>query len=203
MLRREVDSGSRLGRFVGGLMAEGNLVEDGLMNQIVGERLRQPDCMNGFLLDGYPRTVTQAYFLDDWLLQNGWDRPVALHFDVPNEELVMRLAGRRQCSQCGHIYGSVPNGGSIANEIEDCPRDGAPLVCRIDDSPAAVRERLQIYHRTAGPLLRHYQEGDYHCIAAVRSPDEVFSGIIRIFEDWQGALADPRPSRLAQFGAAN
>lgn len=197
MLRREVESGSLLGQQVASLMAEGKLVEDGLMNRVVAERLSQPDCSQGFLLDGYPRTAAQARFLDDWLLEHGWDAPVAVHLDVPSEEVVARLAARRQCPQCGQIYSSTPTG------PERCAQDASPLMCRIDDNPTAVRERLRIYRQTADPLLRHYQNGDYHHIAAGQAPDEVFRGIMRVFEVSPGVLAEQRPSRLAEFRAAH
>jgi adenylate kinase len=196
MLRREVESASLLGRRVAQLMAEGKLVDDDLMNQVVAERLRQPDCSNGFLLDGYPRTISQAFFLDEWLGQQGWGAPVTLHLDVPGEEVVARLAGRRQCPECSQIYSATTVG------PERCDRDGAALVCRVDDNPSAVRQRLQIYDETADPLVRHYQNGNYHRIAAVRPPDEVFSGILRIFQERQPMLTDPRPARLAHFRAA-
>ncbi|HEX4229589.1 MAG TPA: nucleoside monophosphate kinase [Bryobacteraceae bacterium] len=196
MLRHEVESGSVLGRTVAALMAQGKLVEDGLMNQVVAERLSQSDCSNGFLLDGYPRTVEQARFLDGWLRERGWDAPVALHLDVAREEVVARLAARRQCPQCGQIYGSAPAG------PQQCARDGSALVSRVDDEPDAVRERLRIYKQTADPLLRHYQSGDYHHIAASRSPEEVFSCIMQIFGDWQGVLSEPQPLRLAGYQVA-
>jgi adenylate kinase len=196
MLRREVESGSLLGRAVGALMAEGKLVEDGLMNQVVAERLSQPDCCEGFLLDGFPRTFEQARFLDGWLQERGWDAPVAIHLDVPAEEVIARLAARRQCPQCGQIYSSAPAG------PERCGRDGAALVSRVDDEPAAVRERLRIYKQTAEPLLRYYQNGDYHHISAGRSPDEVFSCIMQAFGEWRRVVTEPRPAFRERLSAS-
>jgi len=197
MLRREVQSGSVLGQKVAAVMAEGKLVDDGLMNQVVAERLSQLDCCQGFLLDGYPRTIEQARFLDNWLTERDWDAPVVLHLDVPTEEVVARLAARRQCSQCSQIYSSASEG------PDRCAKDGAPLMCRIDDNPVAVRERLRIYRQTAEPLLRHYQDGDYHHIGGGHSPDEVFRGVMRVLEAGPGVLSEPRPFQITHLGAAS
>ncbi len=176
MLRRECQSGSHLGWAVQTVMASGQLVSDELINQVVTSRLGHRDCENGCILDGYPRTVSQARFLDSLLKASKKTRPVVFDFHVESEIIVSRLSRRRQCSQCGRIF-------SIDTESKSellCDRDGAPLIERADDSPAAVRERLRQHARNSGELARYYAAKNYHRICAARAPAEISDELLSL-----------------------
>jgi adenylate kinase len=182
MLRREIETGSDLGRKLESVLRSGRLVEDNQMNQIVEARLREPDCGAGCILDGYPRTARQAAFLDGLLRRFRAPRPIVFNFAVSAEKLIERLRGRRQCPACGQIYSS-PNGTSAAPVL--CQNDRSVLIPRADDQPAAIRERLRIHDSNSAELVRYYQNSNYHYLSAERSPEAVTA---QVFE----ALGLPR-----------
>jgi adenylate kinase len=172
MLRRESESGSVLGKAVQFILAAGKLVSDELMNQVVARRLRDCDCNSGCVLDGYPRTASQARFLDRLLRRLKMSHPVVFHFDIPCEDVVARLGRRRQCAQCGRIF-SVDNGLS-------CDQDGSPLIQRTDDRAAAIRERLRLYKQNADALVHYYRNKDYYRISATRAPEQIGDELLAI-----------------------
>lgn len=174
MLRRECQSGSNLGKAVQNVLASGALVGDELMNEVVAKRLAQADCEQGCILDGYPRTISQARFLDRLVSKLKLSRPVVFDFDIDCEEVVARLSRRRQCSECGRIF-SINGDSEIV-----CDRDGSKLVQRPDDNPATIRERLKLYERNAGELLRHYAKKEYHRLCAMRTPEQVSDEVLSI-----------------------
>ena len=174
MLRREIETGSDLGRKLESVLRSGRLVEDEQMNRIVEARLRESDCKAGCILDGYPRTARQATFLDGLLRGLHGPRPIVFNFGVSAEQLIERLKGRRQCPACGRIYGS-PNGGTSAPLL--CQNDRSVLIPRADDQPAAIRERLRIHSGNSAELVRYYKDSDYHYISAERSPEAVTAQI--------------------------
>jgi adenylate kinase len=177
MLRRECQSGSPLGLTVKAILASGQLVDDDLVNQVVASRLRTCDCNPGCILDGYPRTISQARFLDALLDSMNWRRPVVFDFQIPTEEIVSRLGRRRQCVQCGRSF-SVDTEADPAELL--CDRDAAPLVQRTDDNPETVRERLRQYERYAAELVGYYRSRNYHRISAARSPEEISDQLFQI-----------------------
>jgi adenylate kinase len=130
-------------------MDRGELVDDQTMVAIVRERLKQQDTDAGFVLDGFPRTVSQAQALDSIIHERSKGPLIVVDIDVPEAELVRRLAGRRICSKCGENAG--PDDGDI------CRRCGGDLISRADDSEAVVRERLKVYHRATEPLVGFYR----------------------------------------------
>ena len=130
-------------------MDRGELVDDETMVAIVRERLKQPDTGAGFVLDGFPRTVSQAGALDRIVEERGNGPLIVVDIAVPEAELVRRLAGRRICSKCGE--NATPDNG------ETCRRCGGNLIQRADDTEAVVRERLKVYHRTTEPLVDYYR----------------------------------------------
>lgn len=136
IFRLECQSASSIGRLARALIQRGELMPDELTNEIVTARLRQPDCRDGFLLDGYPRTVPQAKFLDQFLKSRGFPAPAVIHLEVSCELLVARLAARRQCSACNRIYNLISQPPARADR---CDRDGARLVRRADDRKAASK----------------------------------------------------------------
>jgi adenylate kinase len=177
MLRAEIRAGSDLGKAAQSTIASGGLVSDGLVNQILKARIAEPDCSRGFILDGYPRTVEQAEFLDRTLEEMGLGRPVVLYFEVPRDALVGRMSARRFCNNCGRTYNIL----SVRPKRPGrCDEDGEPLVIRKDDREEVIRERLRAYDDQTRPILAHYS--DYHQIQGDRSPAYIFEALVGIIE---------------------
>ena len=174
MLRAACQSGSPIGRAVVAILAKGALVGDDIVNQIVIERLSQSDCANGFLLDGYPRTLAQGVFLHEFFQQRGLPEPKIIHLDVPSSVLVDRLCARRQCPKCLHIY-NVKTQPPKVDGVCDC--DGETLMTRKDDCEETVMERFRTYERLTGPLIGFYRNGDYHRVDGTRAPDRIWPEI--------------------------
>jgi adenylate kinase len=180
MLRSEIQGGTKLGEAVRCIMTSGGLVGDDLVNEMLAHRVAQPDCLNGFLLDGYPRTVYQAEFLDRLLTERSLPKPIILHLDVPLDALQGRLTSRRQCPKCGTIYNLLHQPPKKAGL---CDNDGTPLITRRDDQDEVVRERLRTYEAQTRPVLAHYQDRKhYYQIRGDRSPQYIFEAITGIIE---------------------
>jgi adenylate kinase len=174
MLRAECEAGTPLGKIASEVLAKGHLVSDDLVNQMLIGRLAKPDCQDGFLLDGYPRTVPQAVFLEGFLESHGFPPPTVIHLATPISVLVERISARRQCPKCGKIYNLLfqpPKKKGV------CDVDGTPLIRRADDTVEIVRERLNSYEQLTAPVIAHYAGGDYHPIPANRPPAEIFRDI--------------------------
>ncbi|MDI3316675.1 MAG: adenylate kinase [Bacillota bacterium] len=171
MFRAAVRDQTPLGREAQRYMEAGELVPDEVTIGIVEERLRARDCQNGFILDGFPRTVAQAEALDRILSAMGRPLDRAVEFRVDEEEVVRRLAGRRSCPQCGAVYNvhtQPPRQAGV------CDRCGSQLVQREDDREETVRARLAVYRTQTAPLIGFYeQSGRLVRIDAARRPDEV------------------------------
>lgn len=174
MLRAEVEAATPLGLQVQSTLAAGALVSDEMVNNIVVSRITRPDCVNGFLLDGYPRTVSQAHFLDAQLVTMGLRPPTIFHLATPKSVLIERISSRRQCPQCGRIYNLLFKPPLKPGVCDD---DGTRLVRRSDDSVEVVSARLEAYDRQTAPIMIHYASGDYHSIPANRPPTEIFRDI--------------------------
>jgi len=181
MLREHVKLETELGRKARAIMARGELVPDSLVSEMVGKRLAQPDVKRGFLLDGYPRNLSQALTLDEILssLAQGIDQVLALR--VAQEELVRRLTGRRVCGQCGagyHLVSQPPR------QPERCDRCGGELVQRPDDREEVVRERLRVYEEQTRPLLDHYRQlGLLSELEGTGSPESITASLVRAIEE--------------------
>ena len=154
MLRDAVHRQTPLGQEVEGIMASGGLIDDRLITAIVRERLRETDCRNGFLLDGFPRTVPQARALDRLIV--GRAPLVILEVACPDEDILRRLASRVVCSECG-------KNAEAEGEFAPCHDCGGPLVQRTDDEEAVVRNRLAVYRAQTAPLVDYYQERPTYC----------------------------------------
>jgi adenylate kinase len=150
MLRAAIKAGSELGNQAKAVMDAGQLVSDDLIIGLVKERVAQEDCKAGFLLDGFPRTIPQA----DAMKQNGIDVDHVLEFDVPDEVIVERMAGRRVHSGSGRVYHIVYNPPKVAGKDD---LTGDELSIRPDDEETTVRKRLAIYHDQTKPLVNFYQ----------------------------------------------
>jgi adenylate kinase len=180
MLRSEIQGGTKLGEAVRCIMTSGGLVGDDLVNEMLAHRVSQPDCLNGFLLDGYPRTVDQAEYLDCLIAERHLPKPIILHLDVPLDALLGRLTSRRQCPTCGTIYNLLHQ---PPKKKGVCDNDGTPLITRKDDQEEVVRERLRTYEAQTRPVLAHYQDRKYfYQIRGDRSPQYIFEVITGIIE---------------------
>jgi adenylate kinase len=157
MLREAVAAGTPLGREAQCIMETGGLVPDDVMIGLIAERLRQPDAVSGFILDGFPRTIAQAEALDRLLKDLEQRLDAVVYFQVAEAELIRRLTGRRLCRQCQtafHVVSAPPKREGV------CDRCGGELYQRDDDSEATVRHRLQVYERQTAPLLDYYRDRD-------------------------------------------
>ncbi len=151
LLRQAVREGTPLGRRAADIMARGALVGDDIVIGIVRERITQPDCRRGYILDGFPRTLAQAEALDR--LEDG-RKEIALALEVKDEIVVARLSGRRVCDDCSAIFNVA---GKPPREAGVCDHCGGPLQQRPDDGEAVVRARLEVYRRATAPLLDYYK----------------------------------------------
>lgn len=175
MFRLAIKEGTDLGNKAKAFMDQGELVPDEVTIGIVKERLSKSDCENGFLLDGFPRTIAQAEALQTLLIDLNQTIDHVIHVDVPEENLVERLTGRRVCPTCGTTYHMLYN--PPANEGV-CDKDSTPLIQREDDKPETVKKRLAVNVKQTKPLLDFYQDKGY--LTAVNGDqeiDEVFGDI--------------------------
>lgn len=154
MFRAECKAGTPLGKAACTILSKGGLVGDEIVNGIVGNRIARADCANGFLLDGYPRTVPQARHFSSLLQERGLPDPVVIHLDVPDNALIGRLTARRQCPKCLHIYNLQSQPPRVAGI---CDADGAELLTREDDREEVIRQRLKAYQELTGPVLDWFQ----------------------------------------------
>jgi adenylate kinase len=175
MLRGHVKNGTELGKQAKAHMDSGGLVPDDLIVAMAAERLEEDDARDGFILDGFPRTVAQAEALDKQLKAVGRRVTAALLIDVPDEEVVKRISGRRVCVKAGHNYHvdlDPPKNEGV------CDQDGSRLIQRDDDKPDVVRERLNVYHEKTAPLIDYYDaQGLMRRIDGTRSPTDVHDHI--------------------------
>lgn len=158
MFRSAIKEGTTLGKKAKAFMDEGNLVPDEVTIGIVEERLQKDDCKDGFLLDGFPRTIAQAEALDALLSSMNKRIDHVLHIDVPEENLVERLTGRRICPSCGATYHVLYN---PPKEEGKCDNDNSELIQRDDDQPETVKNRLAVNIKQTQPLLDFYQKQGY------------------------------------------
>lgn len=175
MFRLAIKEGTELGKQAQAYMDQGDLVPDEVTIGIVEERLRKDDCKNGFLLDGFPRTIAQAEALQTLLTSMNESIDYVLHVDVPEDNLVERLTGRRICPTCGATYHVMYN--PPAKE-GICDKDGSTLIQREDDQPETVKNRLAVNIKQTKPLLDFYQEkGLLVSINGDQDIDQVFKDI--------------------------
>lgn len=155
LLRYNRDHGTPLGLQAKAVMDQGKLVPDDLVNQMVAERLKEPDTANGYILDGYPRTLGQAAWLDQHIGTEPGTLPViAVSIQVSYNQLLRRITGRRVCPVCGTIYNIYLQPPKVD---EKCDRDGTPLTRRSDDSEEVFRERMRTYESQTAPVVEHYR----------------------------------------------
>jgi adenylate kinase len=175
MLRDNVKSGTELGKEAQKYMDAGDLVPDDLIVAMAADRLGAEDALDGFILDGFPRTLEQGKALDETLSEGARRVTAAILIDVPDEEVVRRISGRRVCVKAGHNYHvdfDPPKNDGV------CDQDGSRLIQRDDDQPEVVQNRLRVYHAQTEPLIDYYDErGLMRRIDGTRSPAEVHDHI--------------------------
>jgi len=179
MFRAECKAGTDLGRLACAVLKSGGLVDDTVVDQIVAGRIRQPDCASGFLLDGYPRTLKQATFLDGLLQKLGLPEPIAIHLDMPAQVLVSRITARRQCGTCGRVYNMLSQPPKIG---EICDDDHTPLIRREDDTEETILARLKAYHDATGPMIAYYANGGCRRVDATGTPEQISREIERLLD---------------------
>lgn len=180
ILREAVARGTELGRKAREYMNKGELVADEVVIGIVRERLAEPDCRNGFLLDGFPRTVVQADALGKVLEEVGTGLDAVIDIVVDEQELLRRLTARRVCSNCGRVYHLVFDPPKREGICDDC---GGPLVQREDDKVDTVRNRLRVYDEQTAPLIDYYRRlGLLQEIDGAKTPAEVFVQIREVLK---------------------
>jgi len=176
MLRAAKQAKTPLGLEAESYMNSGKLVPDDVVVGLIRERLKSPDTLNGFILDGFPRTVAQAEALGQLLNELGRKLEAVLNLEVPEQELVERLTGRRACPNCGagyHLKFSPPR------HDEVCDRCGAALIQREDDREDTIRHRLKVYDNQTAPLVKYYEKsGQLAPIPGTGSTDEVFQRLV-------------------------
>lgn len=189
ILREAVQSGTELGRRVKAVMDRGELVSDDLITGIVRERLGRADVVDGFVLDGFPRTVPQAQALDG--IMAGRDPLVVVVIEVPDEELVKRVQARRVCKECGT---NVSAFGSNPSAVSRCEKCGGELVTRSDDTEAVVRDRLRVYWRDTQPMIEYYSERPtFRAIDGAQGPELVRQALVAAVSAIAGAAGLSMP----------
>lgn len=178
IFRANIKNGTELGRQAKEYMDKGLLVPDELTVKILLDRVAQADCSNGYVLDGFPRTIPQAEVLDEALTKLGEKIDFAINVDVPDENIVKRMSGRRACLKCGatyHIEHIPPKKEGI------CDTCGSELVLRDDDKPETVLSRLKVYHDQTQPLIDFYTaKGVLKTVDGTVDMKDVFSAIVKI-----------------------
>ena len=179
LLRDAVSRKTPLGQQVSAIMERGDLVADDLVVKMVEERIAEPDCTDGYILDGFPRTINQARMMED----SGHERrEITIEIYLPDEAVIERLSARRICSRCGRIYNLLGQKPQSENVCDVCSGD---LIQRDDDKPEVIRDRLRIYHEQTKPLVDHYKtKSNYFAINGDGPVEDIFARVRRIIDDF-------------------
>ncbi len=178
LLRAAVSAGTPLGKEAKSYMDKGELVPDRVVLGMVEERLKQDDCKKGYILDGFPRNVSQADALDKMLSSLGMSLDAALSVDVPFDELMKRLTGRRTCKSCGQMYNIYFNPPKKEGICDKC---GGELFQRDDDKEETIKKRLEVYNSQTAPLIEYYsKKGILKSVSGTGSIDEIFNNICKL-----------------------
>ena len=175
IFRANIKNGTELGKKAQSYMDQGLLVPDELVCDLVVDRIQQEDCKNGYVLDGFPRTIPQAESLTAALEKLGTKIDYAINVEVPDENILKRMGGRRACLACGATYHVEFNAPKTA---DICDTSGAGLVLREDDKPETVQKRLDVYHAQTQPLIEYYTKaGALAEVDGTQGMDDVFKAI--------------------------
>ena len=178
IFRANIKEGTELGKKAKEYMDQGALVPDSLTLDLIMDRFKAPDCANGYVLDGFPRTIPQAEALTKTLAEAGAAMDYAINVEVPDAAIVERMSGRRACLKCGATYHIVY---SPTKEEGKCDTCGGELIIRDDDKPETVQKRLTVYHDQTQPLIDYYRNMNIlKSVDGTKPMDEVFSDIVNI-----------------------
>lgn len=178
IFRANIKNNTELGQKAKSYMDKGELVPDELVVDLVVDRIKADDCANGYVLDGFPRTIPQAEALDAALAAINDKVDYAINVEVPDENIINRMSGRRACVACGATYHVV----HIPTKVEGvCDKCGADLILRDDDKPETVKNRLNVYHEQTQPLIDYYTAKNVlHEVDGTKAMEDVFSSIVSI-----------------------
>ncbi|MCM1158415.1 MAG: adenylate kinase [Bacteroidales bacterium] len=180
IFRANIKNGTELGAKAKEYMDKGLLVPDELVVDLVIDRFKEPDCENGYVLDGFPRTIPQAEALDKALTAIGENVDYAINVEVPDENIINRMGGRRACVGCGATYHIVYSPTKVEGKCDTC---GADLIIRDDDKPETVKNRLNVYHEQTQPLIDYYTDkGITREVDGTVDMKEVFAEIVKILD---------------------
>lgn len=175
LLRDKVNKETDLGKLAKGFMDKGELVPDELIVGMIKERTKEKDCKRGFILDGFPRTLSQAESLENMLEQNNLGVDMVFLFNVSEQEIIKRLTGRRICERCGalyHVYYNPPHKENI------CDRCGGKLITRDDDNEETVKNRIEVYEKNTAPLIGFYKkQNKLYTINGTGKVEQIFKEI--------------------------
>lgn len=175
MIRAEISAKSPLGLAAESLIKEGKLISDDVIIKMLGERLKEDNCKNGFILDGVPRTIAQAEEIDRIVKIDA-----VVDIEVSDEVIIERLGGRRECSGCGATYHLKYNPPRVGNKCDKC---GKELTMRADDSPETIKNRLEVYHSQTEPLKEYYKAKNLlSAFDGTKAIDEISKDIISALE---------------------
>jgi adenylate kinase len=178
IFRANIKNNTELGQKAKSYMDKGELVPDELVVDLVVDRIKADDCTNGYVLDGFPRTIPQAEALDAALAAINDKVDYAINVEVPDENIINRMSGRRACVACGATYHIV----HIPTKVDGvCDKCGAELILRDDDKPETVKNRLNVYHEQTQPLIDYYTAKNVlHEVDGTKAMEDVFSSIVSI-----------------------
>lgn len=178
IFRANIKEGTELGKKAKEYMDQGLLVPDELVLDLIVDRLGKDDCKNGYVLDGFPRTIPQAEALEKALGKQGQKIDYALDIDVPDENIINRMSGRRACVGCGATYHLVYAPTKVEGVCDVC---GKNLILRDDDKPETVKKRLSVYHEQTKPLIDYYENaGTLRTLDGTIDIEDVFQAIVKI-----------------------
>jgi adenylate kinase len=175
ILRQNVAEGTELGKQANEYMKRGGLVPDALVLDLVADRLTKPDVQAGYMLDGFPRTIVQAEALTETLAKSGSKIDIVVYLNVPKDELIKRISGRRLCSVCGKSY-NVNNPEFAPATPGACDIDGGELIQRSDDNEDVAENRIDVYNEQTSPLIAYYRE------SGILTEFDGMNGVVRNFD---------------------
>lgn len=181
IFRANIKGGTELGQKAKSYIDKGELVPDEVTIGMLLDRIAQDDCKNGYVLDGFPRTIPQAESLTEALKSQGDKIDFALNIDVPDEAIIERMSGRRACPKCGATYHIVYAAPKTENICDKC---GTELIIRSDDKPETVKERLNVYHQQTEPLIAYYKAaGVLREVDGTQELPKVFEDVVAILSE--------------------
>lgn len=178
IFRANIKNNTELGQKAKTYMDKGELVPDELVVDLIMDRFKEADCANGYVLDGFPRTIPQAEALDKALTANNEAVDFAINVEVPDENIINRMSGRRACVGCGATYHIQFNAPKVEGVCDTC---GEKLILRDDDKPETVKNRLSVYHEQTQPLIDYYsKKGVLAEVDGTQAMDDVFNAIVNV-----------------------